>query len=59
MKLRRLFLQDNEKLIKVKSWMPSFYAWKLEWPMLLIDRDAQRMIIIPVWDLARIKGIFK
>jgi hypothetical protein len=56
--LEWLCLQSGERIIRVKSWRPSWGRYGIEWPCLLIDRlDGSRSTAWPVWDWIRIKGL--
>ena len=49
----RLLLEGDE-LIRVKSWVPYWGRYGLEWPTMLVDtRSGQRSTVSPVWDKAR------
>lgn len=66
-RLRRLILCDGEKLIRVKSWIPSIgivrnhLGRRLEvcWPTMLIESYGQRMTVTPVWNRARFALIWE
>ena len=57
--LRRLgVLHDGEKLVKVKSWVPSLDEEGMGWPVMLVDRAGTRTTVVPIWDcmsLARLR----
>lgn len=59
-RLRRWFLEDGDKLVRVKSWRPYLGPHGLEWPCLLIDSNRhRRMSINPVWDRSRLLSPFR
>ena len=63
MKLRRLILEDNEKLIKVKSlrpWIDRSYGRRaICWPIMLVEARGSRMTVAPIWNLERLKRAFQ
>lgn len=66
-RLRRLFLHDRDKLVQVKSWVPSiaivqtYRGRRLEvcWPTMLIESYGQRMTVTPVWSRFRFALIWE
>jgi hypothetical protein len=62
-KLRRLFIEDDDKLIKIKSLRPwvdrSYGRTAICWPTMLIDaRGYCRQTVSPIWNIARFKRVF-
>jgi len=55
--IRRLkLIEPNEKLIRVKSWWPSYDPHGPAWPLMLVDRrDGRRWTIVPIWDWERVR----
>jgi len=48
------------RIVRVKSWLPTMGPYGVEWPVLLVDRDGgQRDTIAPVWNWARVKQLFQ
>ena len=59
-KFRRWFLNDDETLVKVRSWRPSIGKYGLEWPTMLVDRKGyERSCVCAVWNWARIVAPFR
>mgnify|MGYP001568307616 CR=1 FL=1 len=57
--LEWLLLGPGDKIVRVKSWRPTWVQGCLEWPCLLIDHHSRcRMTIWPVWNRYRIRGLF-
>ncbi len=56
--ITKIFLGDNYKIIKVKSWKPYLGPYGVEWPVLLVDYNGMRQTSVPVWDKFRFKFIF-
>ncbi len=48
-KLRRWFLEDDAKLVRIKSLKPFWGPYGLEWPVLLVDYLGNRWTQSPVW----------
>ena len=60
MRLRRWFLSDDERLVKVKSLRPSLLDGSLCWPVFLVDRrGCGRQTVTPVWDWERVVSPFR
>jgi hypothetical protein len=63
MRLRKLFLEDDDRLIEVKSWWPSvdrsYGKFAICWPVMLIDaRGYCRQTVSPIWNGARFQRVF-
>jgi hypothetical protein len=65
MRLRRLFLEDDDKLIKIKSLWPSvnrsYGRTAICWPKMLIDAGgygSSRQTVSPIWNAARFQRVF-
>lgn len=49
----------GDKMIRVKSWIPSWGRHGLEWPTMLIEtRAGRRMTATPIWDRQFLRGLF-
>lgn len=54
-----LLLRPQDKLIRVKSWWPSWDKYGLEWPTMLIDANGyQRRTVTPIWNWPMVRGVF-
>lgn len=49
-----LNLDDCERIVRVKSWLPSWGYGGVGWPVLLVDRYSARMTVTPIWDRTRL-----
>lgn len=56
--LAYMLLAPNERVVRVKSWWPTWGQYGLEWPCLLVDSLGVRRTCWPVWDWARLRSFF-
>ncbi len=58
-KPRRWLFSDGDRLVKIKSWWPSYVDGELGWPVMLIDvRGSGRMTATPIWNRYRFVAPF-
>ena len=53
-----LFMDDCERIVRVKSWLPSRGFGGVGWPTLLVDRYDTRMTVTPIWDRTRLASFW-
>ena len=61
MKMRQWFLNDGDRLVRIKSMWPVvfFRPFEFLWPTMLISsRGCGRMTVQPVWNWPRLKAPF-
>ncbi len=57
MRLRRWFLEDDERLVRIKGLMPMVDRYGVAWPTMLIDRrGGGRQTVTPIWNWARLRA---
>ena len=56
--LRRLdLLSPRDRLVRVKSWRPTWDGRYLCWPTMLVDGLSHRSTVQPVWDRVRFRRL--
>ncbi len=54
-----LLLGPKYKLIRFKSWRPSWGSYGIEWPCMLVDdRYGKRSSVVPVWDRWHFRAMY-
>lgn len=56
MRLRRWFLQDDEHLIRIISWMPIITRDEILGPLLLVRRGGRVQRIRSIWDMPHLRA---